>query len=362
MDSTIIKQRVAAVAKEIKALGLDGTLLTSKANVAYVTGFTGGDSWALMVGKRVWLLTDSRYVEEAQECSTCKVVLRKFSLSEKLGEIIARQGKANVLGIDSSIPLATYNDIRKKAKAKWKVMGNVVEKIRMFKDPAELKLIRKAIKIADESLEEALASLRVGMTESELAGLLDLAMRRRGTTASFDAIVGFGANGSRNHHVPSGKKLRKNDTILIDFGANYKGYMSDKTRCFAVGKVSSQYRKAYEAVKDSQTAAIAAIADGVSIVEIDKESRRVIKDAGFPVYAHGTGHGIGMEVHEIPFLSRINKDVLQTGQVITIEPGIYIPGKFGIRIEDDVLVLPNGRKILSRGEESPELRVLKAVF
>jgi Xaa-Pro aminopeptidase len=197
------------------------------------------------------------------------------------------------------------------------------------------------------------------MTESDFAGMLDYEMRKRNSVAAFDAIVCFGSNGSRNHHFPGPRKLKKNDTVLVDFGAVYKGYRSDKTRTFAVGKVNKTFAKAYETVAAAQTAAINLIADGVALKDIDTAAREVINATQFPAYGHGTGHGLGLDIHELPFMSHIAKGKLQAGQAITVEPGIYIPGKFGIRIEDDILVTKTGHKILTRTNKSPELKIIK---
>ena len=197
------------------------------------------------------------------------------------------------------------------------------------------------------------------MTEATFAGMIELGFRKSGVTAAFETIVCFGANASRPHHIPGKRKLRKNDTILIDFGAKYKGYNSDKTRCFGVGKVKRDFQKAYDAVALAQQMAIDLIADGVRCKDIDTAARKIIKEAGFAVFGHGLGHGLGLEVPELPVLFGKSKDKLKTGQVVTVEPGIYIPGRFGIRIEDDVLVTKTGCKILTRTKNSPPLLTLK---
>jgi Xaa-Pro aminopeptidase len=197
------------------------------------------------------------------------------------------------------------------------------------------------------------------MTEANLAGVIELEMRRAGATAAFETIVCFGANASRPHHIPQKRRLRKNDTILIDFGAKYKGYNSDKTRCFGVGKVKRDFQKAYNAVALAQQTAIDLIAEGVRCRDVDAAARKIIKDSGFAIFGHPLGHGLGLEVHELPVLFGKSKEKLKAGQVVTVEPGIYIPGRFGIRIEDDVLVTKTGCKILTRTKTSPPLVILK---
>jgi len=177
--------------------------------------------------------------------------------------------------------------------------------------------------------------------------MIDFQLRKSGATNSFETIVAFGPNASRPHHQPGKKKLRQKDTVLIDFGAKYKGYCSDITRCFALGPMTALYRKAFDVVEQAQAAAIKAIKAGVKLTDVDSAARDAIRGTTLPVYSHGTGHGLGLEIHELPFLKPDTKETLKAGQVITIEPGIYIPGKLGIRIEDDVLVTKTGAKILT---------------
>jgi len=360
MDAKTAKKRTTALAVRLKERNLGGSLITDRANVTYLTGFCGDDSWALIIGRRVWLLTDSRYTEQAKgECVGCKIIQRKDSLVAEVAKIVSRFKSAGVLGIENTPSVAVYDKVRKKLKAGFKKTGNLVKQLRAIKEPAEVADIRKASSIADAALDRALKRLKVGMTESELAGRIEFEIRKAGAVVAFETIVCFGANVSQPHHIPGKRRLRKNNTILIDFGAKYKGYNSDKTRCFAVGKVKGGFQKAYDAVALAQKTAIDLIAEGVSAKDIDAAARKVIKKRGFGVFGHGLGHGLGLEVHELPVLSPKSKDILKAGQVVTVEPGIYIPGKFGIRIEDDVLVTKTGQKIITRTKTSPLLRVIK---
>lgn len=360
MTEKLIKARTAALARKLKENQVDGAIITSMSNVTYLTGFMGHDAWALVLGKRVWLLTDSRYTEQARsECPVCKIIQRKKSLAEEAVNILNRNKSAEKLAIEDSLTLAVFANIKKHIKLKFKKTTGLVETLRTIKSEEEIANITMASKIADASLEKVIAQMRIGMTESDFAGMLDYEMRKRNSVAAFDAIVCFGPNGSRNHHFPGPRKLKKNDTILVDFGAVYKGYRSDKTRTFAVGKVNRTFEKAYETVITAQAAAIELIADGVALKDIDTGARNVIKATEFPVYGHGTGHGLGLDIHEQPFMSHIAKGKLIAGQTVTVEPGIYIPGKFGIRIEDDILVTKSGHKILTRTKKSPELKIIK---
>lgn len=355
----MIKQRLASLAAKFKENQVDGIIVTSTSNVSYLTGFMGHDSWALVLGRRIWLLTDSRYTEQAKtECPACKIIQRKKTLAEEAAKILKRNKSVNKLAVEDTATLAVFAIIKKHIKLKFKKTSGLIETLRTIKSDDEIVNIVKASKIADASLDQVIAQMRVGMTESDFAGMLDYEMRKRNSIAAFDAIVCFGSNGSRNHHFPGPRKLKKNDTVLVDFGAVYKGYRSDKTRTFAVGKVNKTFAKAYETVAAAQAAAIDLIAEGVTLKDIDNAARDVIKETLFPVYGHGTGHGLGLDIHEQPFMSPIAKGKLKAGQAITVEPGIYIPGKFGIRIEDDILVTPAGHKILTRTKKSPELKII----
>jgi Xaa-Pro aminopeptidase len=360
MDSKTAKKRTAAVAAELKKRSLDGAVITDRPNVTFLTGFLGDDSWVLIIGRSCWLLTDSRYTEQAEaECAGCRIVQRKDSLQTEVAKIVARFKSAKVLGIEEATSVAVFDRIKNKAKARFKKTPNLVKQLRAIKESAEVAAIKKTSRIADKALKGALKQLKTGMTEAELAGVIELEMRKLGATAAFETIVCFGANASRPHHIPQKRRLRKNDTILIDFGAKIKGYNSDKTRCFGVGKVKRDFQKAYNAVALAQQTTIDLIAEGVRCRDVDAAARKIIKDSGFAVFGHGLGHGLGLEVHELPVLFGKSKDKLKAGQVVTIEPGIYIPGKFGIRIEDDVLVTKTGCKILTRTKTSPPLVILK---
>jgi Xaa-Pro aminopeptidase len=360
MDAKTAKKRTAAVAAELKKRSLGGAVVTDRANVTFLTGFSGDDSWALIIGRSCWLLTDSRYTEQAEaECAGCRIIQRKDSLQTEVAKIVARFKSTKVLGIEDTTSVAVFDRIKKKAKARFKKIPNLIMQIRAIKESAEVATIKKASRIADKALESALKQLKTGMTEAALAGVIEFEMRKLGATAAFETIVCFGANASRPHHIPQKRKLRKNDTILIDFGAKYKGYNSDKTRCFGVGKVKRDFQKAYDAVALAQQTAIDLIADGVRCKDIDAAARKIIKDAGFAVFGHPLGHGLGLEVHELPSLFSKSKEKLKAGQVVTVEPGIYTPGRFGIRIEDDILVTKTGCKILTRTKPSPSLLILK---
>ncbi len=357
--SVIIKARQSNIIEKMADEDVDALLLTSPENVTYATLFSGDDSWVLVGRKKIWLITDSRYTEQAQgECVGCEIIERKGTICEALAKILAKNKSIKSVGIERGISLLNFNTLESRLSAKLKAVSNIAGNLRQCKDAFEISCIKKAAMIARKVLDTALLHLSVSMTESELAGFIEFEMRKNAVVPAFETIVAFGANASRPHHRPTAKKLKTNDTILIDYGVKYKGYCCDITRCFAVGKVSDAYHRAYNAVLEAQAAAIEAVKPGVSMSQADEAARKVIKAAGQPDFGHGTGHGLGLNIHEAPTIYRASRQQFQPGQVVTIEPGIYIPGKFGIRIEDDVIVTETGCKILTRDENSPQLEVI----
>jgi Xaa-Pro aminopeptidase len=374
--------RLKKIRKTMSDRGMNGLLITKVANVTYATGFLGDDSWALITPKNAYLLTDSRYTEQAlKECPACKVIERKEGLAKTAAQYALKRGTGtnvpsvekkgtgtsevlrdvpvpfSTVGVEDSTTAAELAVIRKEFRGTKIVLSKeLIESIRAIKDEAEILILKKAAKIAQDAMAETLGLLDTGMTEAEAAGLLNFNIRKRGWRESFETIVAFGPNASRPHHLSGPRKLRSNDTILIDWGVKYAGYCCDLTRCFAIGRVSQFYKKVYDAVRRAQLAAIAKVRAGVDIREVDEAARAVLRESRLPVFGHGTGHGIGLEVHEKPIVSPRGKGTLRAGEVITIEPGVYIPGKLGVRIEDDVLVTPTGHKLLSR--QANELQIL----
>jgi len=349
MKEEIVKKRIKAIRHQLKKKRINCLIVTNPAHVTYTTGFMGADSWAVITKGQTFLLTDSRYTEQAKrECVGCRILERADS--ESLAKAAANLLKAHSIRaatVEKSISLAGFEALKKIVRARLKSEADIIESLRCNKDSSEIAAIRSAASIAARALNQTLQYIKPGITESELAGMLNLQIRKLGATISFDTIVAFGPNASRPHHQPGKRKLKQNDTILIDFGARYKGYCSDITRCFAIGRPTAFYKKVYDVVEQAQAAAIKMIRAGVKIEQVDAAAREVIRKNSFPVYGHGTGHGLGLEIHELPYIKSKSKDKLEVGQVITIEPGIYIPGKLGVRIEDDILVTETGCRILT---------------
>jgi Xaa-Pro aminopeptidase len=350
MNIETIKRRARTIRRLLNEKKIGSLVVTKPANVTYTTGFMGGDSWAVITGRAVYLLTDSRYTEQAQgECRSCRIIERTSALPEATVKLLSRLKSGRSVAIEKSATLADFEALRKESGRALKTAANVVEDARSCKDAGEVSAVRAGGRIAVQALKQTRRYIKAGISESELAGRLDFQIRKLGAQNSFETIVAFGANGSRCHHQATKRTLRRDDYILIDFGARYKGYCCDLTRCFVVGNPSglASYKKVYDAVQKAQAAAIKMVKAGVAIKQVDSAAREVIAKHDLPVYGHGTGHGLGIEIHENPFLNAENRGKLKAGQIITIEPGVYIPGKLGVRIEDDILVTQTGSTLLT---------------
>jgi Xaa-Pro aminopeptidase len=346
MQNKQFKARVREIRRWLSEKKIGSLVVTRPANVTYVTGFSGDDSWAVITPRLGYLLTDSRYTEQAKnECSGCRIIERKGTLAEEAGNVARGAG---MVAVEESASIADLKAIRRNAKVGCRTIGGIIESIRGTKDKGEVSAIRASARIAAKAFERMRDEIRAGLTENEMAGMLELEIRRLGSRPAFETIVAFGPNASRPHHKPTGRRLRKSDTILIDFGVRYRGYCCDLTRCFVVGQATAYYKKVYEAVEEAQRSAIKMVKAGVKTSAVDAVARDVIRRYGLPIYGHGTGHGLGLEVHELPIVSARNKGRLRAGEVVTIEPAVYIPGKLGVRIEDDVLVTESGCEVLTR--------------
>jgi Xaa-Pro aminopeptidase len=348
MNTAIIKRRVSFIRDCLKTKHLRGLVVTKQANVTYITGFSGDDSWALVMPRTIYLITDSRYTEQtAKECSGCKIIERTGRMADAVARLLK---KSDTIGVEDSTSIGAFYALRRAASSSIRKASQVVESVRQCKDDAEVSAIRSAAGIAFKALDRALKRVRRGMTEGDLAGIIVYEMAKLGAGSSFEPVVAFGPNASRPHHRPGKNRLKTNQPILIDWGAVYKGYCCDMTRCFAFGKVARPYIKAYQAVCEAQQAAVKKLLAGVPISEVDWAAREVIESYGLPVYGHGTGHGVGLEIHEEPVISGKVEGRLKAGQVVTIEPGVYIPGRLGVRIEDDFLITERGCRRLSDGK------------
>ncbi len=349
MNGEVIKRRIKAVRGLLKQKDVACFIVTKPANVTYLTGFLGDDSWAIITKRNVYLLTDSRYTEQAKnESSECLIIERTADMSEAVAKLIKKFKSIQTVTVEKNTTITEFGQLKKTVKARLNSVDNIIESVRNSKNSDEVSAIITAASIATKALKLTKLYIKPGITESELTGYLNFQIRKLGAINSFDTIVAFGPNASRPHHQPTIKRLKKNDTILIDFGAKYKGYCCDITRCFFIGKPTIFYQKVFDTVQQAQAAAIKMVKADVEMKQVDNVAREVIRKNGLPVYGHGTGHGLGLEIHEVPFIKAQSKGRLEDGQVVTIEPGVYIPGKLGVRIEDNILVTKSGCRILTR--------------
>jgi len=335
------------------ALGADAFLVTHLPNIHYLTGFTGSAALLLVESSRATLFTDSRYTLQArEEVAGARVVIAKKGLIHALGsQLRSHRGRRRIAYAPSHVTVAQKQALEAAADAhvRWVNGGDAIEKLRAIKDRQELDAMRAAARLITEVFVAAVPSIRPGVTELDLAGKLEYSMKRRGASgASFETIVASGVRSAWPHARATSKPLRKNELVVLDQGAILRGYCSDMTRTVFLGRAPARIRRLYHAVLEAQEAARAAVRPGLSASEVDTAARRVLKGYGLARYfTHSTGHGLGLEVHEMPRLGRGEKTVLETSMVVTIEPGVYVEGLGGIRIEDDVVVTTTGAEVLT---------------
>ncbi len=352
-----LKARHKLVKTALKALKLDGLLLTHQPDLAYLTNFTGDDSIGLYSDKDLHLITDFRYKEQADlEAGWMTITVRDGAMAPAVADVL---GKAKLTRIGFEANFTTVGQIDALHSAMKQAghkaielvpLDDVMTKIRMVKDDHEIGLIRKAVACAEEAYEAFREEIEVGQTEAYLAGLLIFEMRSRGASdASFPCIVASGAASSLPHYRPTEAMVQADQPLLIDWGAMFKGYCSDLTRTLMIGRVSPKMKDIYKVVLEAQQTAIAFLRPGVTTTQADRVARDVIEKAGFGRYfGHGLGHGIGREIHELPSMRKSGgEEELRPGMIVTVEPGVYLPGQGGVRIEDDVLITHSGHEVLS---------------
>ncbi len=331
---------------------LPAYLLTRHVDTHYMTGFTGEDSAVLVTPRAVHVISDARFVEAlSSEVPWCKVHLRKFLLMDEIGKVVKKLKLTRFAVQADGLRVSEFDALQKAARPVRLVKGPpILSDMRRLKDAGELSLMEFAIRMAEEAFLATCRSIKPGMTERDLAARLEFEMRTRGSSApAFESIVAVGANASHPHARAGDRQVVDGCAILFDWGATWQFYRSDLTRVVFVGSISPRIRKIYSIVLDAQEKAIAALRPGARMCDVDAVARKVITDAGFgKQFGHGLGHGLGLEVHEAPSLSWRSEEKLVAGMVVTVEPGIYLPGVGGVRIEDDVLITNDGCKVLSR--------------
>ena len=326
----------------------DAVIITSPENRRYFLGFESSDGYLVITKKEAVFFTDSRYIEAATNTITaCKCSLLK-RVNETIAPYLKELNIKNIYLETERLTVAEFNNLKKtfdfcKVEAKEEV-DEIINKLRAVKTEYEVECIKKAQKIAEDAFSHILTFIKEGVTEKEIALELDFYMLSHGAEAvSFETIAVSGKNSSMPHGVPSDKKIEKGDFITMDFGAMYNGYHSDMTRTVIVGEPTEKQREVYETVLKAQKASLAVLKNGVTGFDADKAGRDIIDAKGYKEnFGHGTGHGVGVEIHESPNLSPYSKATLETGNVVTVEPGIYIPDEFGVRIEDMALITEDG--------------------
>ena len=344
-------QRLLRLREQMAEQDLDGFLVSSAANRRYLSGFTGSNGYLLITASEAILATDFRYIEQAQSESPGFEVRHMRGGSPWFPDVADELGLSLVGFEADEMSVTAFSRLQREVqesesnlRLQFEETAGVVEWIRAVKDDSEIEALDRAVQIADEAMTKIRADIRVGMTEQEVSWELHKEMRRLGAEGpSFDTIVAVGPNAALPHHRADDTVVRGGEPIVIDMGANYQGYCSDLTRSFVAGEPDDMFQHIYAIVLQAQKAAIEAARPGMTGEEIDSIARDVITEAGYgDEFGHGLGHGVGLVIHERPMVVPRSQDVVEDGMVFTIEPGIYISGWGGIRIED-IVVMENGR-------------------
>jgi Xaa-Pro aminopeptidase len=352
MDLKARKKKAAAAAK---AAGVDGLLVTHLPDVRYLCGFTGSNAALVVAGARAVLFTDGRYTSQAKsEAAGTRVVIAKKPAVIAACEWIEAAGIRRC-GFDASNTTVVALETMRKAvsgkvrRGMFVAVGSLVARLREIKDDHEVARMRKAALLGCGLFDAMLEFLQPGLTEIAVAAQLEFAARLAGAEGmSFETIVASGVRSALPHGRATTAKLPRRGFVTLDFGVMLDGYCSDMTRTVHLGKATAEEQEVYDLVLEAQETAVAAVAPGVTAGEVDEAARSVLRRGGLDQYfSHSTGHGVGLEIHEGPRIAPKQTQVLEQGMVITIEPGVYIPGKFGLRIEDMVLVTARGGEILT---------------
>lgn len=346
-------ERRGRALRVVRQAGAEALLVSSVANVRWLTGFTGDDSYLLLGPRNAMVISDSRYEQQlGEECPGLEVVVRRAGTSLLEATVrVVRQCRVGRLAVEGqSLAAAAYLELAAKlAPVEVRSTSGLVERLRQVKDREELAAIRQAIAVAERGFAVLRATLHAEQTEKEMADALEHQLRLLGAEgASFPSIVAVGDRAALPHYRPGGRRVGQGRFVLVDWGARVRGYVSDLTRLIPTSRIPPKLERVYRIVQTAQAQAIRLLRPGAVAGEVDAAARAVIADAGFGKrFGHGLGHGIGLEVHEGPRLAPGSKTVLQPGMVVTVEPGIYLPGWGGVRLEDDVLITRHGPQVLT---------------
>lgn len=346
-------RRLTAVRERLVELHLDGLLVSSLPNVRYLTGFSGSNALVLLTARDLWLLTDFRYESQVAEevGALAQIRIEKSSLWTGFWEVLRATDGVNAVGFESAH--LVHRDFQRLMEDgdrwAWRPTVELIEALRERKDADEVAAIRRAAQVAQVALESTLREIRVGMSERQVAGRLERNLREAGADDfPFPTIVAAGERSALPHARAGSRTIALGDLLLLDFGAICGGYCADITRTVVVGPASERQREVYQAVREANRTARERVRAGLRGKDADAIARELLAARGFgEAFGHGLGHGLGLEVHEAPRLSRVSESVLPEGAVVTIEPGVYLPGWGGVRIEDDVHLGADGPEVLT---------------
>ncbi|MEO2074416.1 MAG: aminopeptidase P family protein [Bacillus sp. (in: firmicutes)] len=343
-------EKIEKLRSNFSSNGIDGMLITSPFNRRYISNFTGSSGVVLISAEKALFITDFRYIEQAsKQCEGFEIIKFSGSIPEEVAQQAKKLGIQKLGFEEDFLTYSSFNVYDKEIEAELVPISGVIEKLRLIKTDAEIKILKVAADIADAAFKHILDFIRPGKTELEVSNELEFFMRRAGaTSSSFDTIVASGHRSALPHGVASDKVIETGDFVTLDYGAYYNGYVSDITRTIAVGEPDAKLKEIYDIVFEAQARGMAGIKPGMTGKEADALTRDYITEKGYGEYfGHSTGHGIGLEVHEGPGLSVKSDIILEPGMVVTCEPGIYIPGLGGVRIEDDTIITDSHNESLT---------------
>lgn len=346
------KRRIARFRRGLQKEGFDAAIVNRRTDYRYLTGFTGEDSAVLFTGTSVMAISDGRFEESLrQEVPWMSTRMRTGTLDDEIGAVCRSLGRKRFGFQGRHVSVTSLDTWKKKGRpASFGPFGELIDDMRRIKDEEELRVLRKAIRIAEAAFVATKEQIRIGDTELQIAARIEYEMKSRGAAGlSFSTIVAEGPNAALPHAHPGKRKIKKGSALLIDWGARFEGYCSDLTRVLFVGSIPAKIGEVYETVLAAQLKAIKTVKAGAKLSAVDASARQFIAESGHgDRFNHGLGHGLGLDVHESPRISWQSQKPMRTGEVVTIEPGVYLPGVGGVRIEDDVLVTKTGCRVLSK--------------
>lgn len=341
-------RRLIRLRELMKQRNLDGILISGRPNTIYLSGFSGSTSFFLVSHQSAWLIVDFRYTIQAKQqvFEGIDVIEQQDSFTSALNQLIGENQLKTVGFEGSALTFSEYLSFKEKLSnaQEFVNLGECVSNLRLVKDAQEIELIQEAVTMGDKVFSQILKSIKPGMQEIELAAEIDYTMRKLGAKgSSFDTIIASGERSAMCHATPGNNVLKSGDALVMDFGVKYKNYCSDMTRTVFIGEPSDKLKEIYRIVLQAQEAALDCLVAGLPAKDADSAAREIIHSAGYGnCFGHGLGHGVGIEIHEDPRLSQKSEAILEEGMVFTVEPGIYVEGLGGVRIED-MAVLENGK-------------------